>query len=172
MHHINAFKNESGFSLVELSSAIVSGGILLLTFFTLMVYGRNETDKISENVKLVNDSILLDGFFSQLSYDFPGDSINIFIDSSAEDAGTTNLTGSILKSSDSDGNSIRFAVLDSILSVLVNGTNSISLDQQVTTLAFTKDTITPNGSTTIQIAIDLLTNGKTKNMVWKYACRN
>ena len=168
-----AYKNNKGFTLVELSGAVVTGGILLLTFFSLMVYSHIETGNINERARGISDLVVADKLFSDLKLGYPIDSIKIYADDASESSGSNNTIGKILVANNGSGETIRISGTGSKLSYSYNnGTDIIEFDQPLTDIEFRKTTNAASGKQSLIINLSLYADRDTLNSNWTYAVRN
>lgn len=131
-----AIEKQEGFTLVELSTSMFAGAILLLSFTALMVFTRQESADATTRVNILTDGWMLDRFVKDHLLQTVGDSLLIYLDSDAEQSENPSLSGTILTTKDLDGNIFRIAVSNQSLDWVENGVTQNIVDADVMDLAF------------------------------------
>lgn len=167
---MSRIKKEHGFTLVELSTGMVAGTILILTFASVLVLSRQETSAATRRVNALHDVWVVDEFMHNQLSKTMSDSVKIYADSTAEQSGSPASTGSILRAADGDGNSYRIAISNQTLNWTTNGLIHNPVDADVTTLSFSEDN--SSSGKRITMGITLLSGGNTLDYEWIIAFRN
>jgi Tfp pilus assembly protein PilE len=159
-----------GFTLVELNTAMVAGGILVLAFSSILVLSRNESSSAMQRVQMQQDVMLLDRYIHNQLTSCIGDSSLIYADSTAEQSRTPSGVGTILHTKDTKGNSYRIAASNQNLNWEVNGTIHHPVDARVAGLNFRENT--SKYGKEITFGIQLLSQKDTLAYEWVIVFRN
>jgi len=90
-------KTQSGFTLSELLAAIATSSVVILAFGSALMFTRNEFSAASDRVGLAQDAVIVDRYVRNKLTIGLSDSLSIYADASAEQAGLTSETGTILR---------------------------------------------------------------------------
>lgn len=129
---------EKGFTLIELTSAMTAGAILVVSFASILVLSTKQSSAIGRRVALQQDVIVLNGYIREQLLNMIGDSLLIYTDTTAENNGITSNSGSIITTEDIDGNQYRLALSNQHLDWQKNGLSHQPVDAEVLTLNFQK----------------------------------
>lgn len=163
-------RNEDGFTLVELSTSMTAGIILLLAFTSVLVFSREEASATAERVSTLRDGWMLDRYLRNTLAETVGDSVLIYADLLAEASDTPSSSGTILKTVDPAGNTYRIAASNQNLVWQENGVTQYPVDAQVLNLAFQR-TDSPYGRR-LNLDISFLSAQDTVTYGWIITFRN
>ena len=163
-------RNKKGFTLVELSTALAAGTILLLAFSSMLVFTSKESSAASRRAELLQDVLVLDGLVHKQLSKTIGDSLLIYADTTAEQNQTASNSGSILHAKDGDGNAYRVATSNQRLTWRINGVSQQVGDSEVTNLNFQRSSSSYGEK--VDLAITFLMGEDTLNYEWIIAFRN
>ncbi|MFQ6675708.1 MAG: type II secretion system protein J [Fidelibacterota bacterium] len=137
-------RKEGGFTLVELSTAMAAGSLLVLAFASIMVLTRRQWDAVSLRVNSFQDVMVLNGYVHKQLSAAIGDSTRIYADAAAEAANSPSTSGTILRTRDVDGRTYRIGTSGQILTWDIDGQTHNPMDSRVTDLQF-QESNSPTG---------------------------
>lgn len=164
-------KSNSGTTLVELAIAMVIASIVAIGFtstlmYTRLMYADTQTHSILSQDAFVIDRYVRNKLTLQLS-----DSMTIYVDEAAEDAGSPSSSGTILRSVQPDSTVNHLYVENSDLVWTVDATQHNPVDSEVSQLNFTRRT--GNTKEILDIFMQLVANQEdTLEIEWQITLRN
>ena len=159
-----------GFTLVELISAMTASMILVMGFGSVIVFARSQLTQTNVRVGLNYDQVLIDRYVRTKLTTTVSDSMQIFVDASAEASSTTSTTGSILRAVDADSTVYHLDITSSTLQWMVDSTTHTPVDCEVSDLVFTERT--GNHSKLLTLNLNLCSAGDTLACAWSITLRN
>lgn len=163
-------KNQHGFTLVEMTTGMVAGTILVLAFSSVLVVSRRQSSAATDRVNAFQDVWVADQFIHKQLSKAVSDSTKIYADTTAEQSSTPSTSGTILRATDSDGISYRIAVANQTLDWQVDGQSFNPVDTKVPQLTFQETSST--GGKKIDIGMTFLSGEDTLAYEWTITCRN
>jgi len=161
---------ENGFTLVELSSAMVASTILVIAFASILVFINNQIFSAAGRVDLQRDIAMFDRYLREQMLFTESDSLIIYADALAEQNGLASNSGSILVTQDINDNQYRLALLDQYLEWSKNTLSYEPVEARVLDLNFEKSGSFQRPG--IAINMSLFNNNDTLNCEWNLAFRN
>lgn len=162
-----------GFTIIELTSAMAAGAIIVLALGSILVISSDESTTTSSRVQVQRDMMILDDYIqNRLTYTI-NDSLLIYADSSAEASGTPlsiGLTGTVLKTKDIYGNTYRITESNQELLWEIGSTSLNLIDTDVLSLTFRG--INTDYSTQLDIDLQVEALEDTFYYDWSISLRN
>ena len=162
--------NNRGFSLVELSTAMVASAILMVGFSSVIVFSRNQLTDTNVRVALSYDQVLLDRYIRTKLTSTIGDSMQIFSSAQNELNGITDSVGPILRAVDADSTVYHLDITGGTLLWMVDSTLHNPVDADVSDLMFYATT--GSNKKRLRIAMNLSKSGDTLAPEWSLTLRN
>jgi len=159
-----------GFSLVELTSAMVASAILVIGFGSVIVMSRNQLSDANVRVGLGYDQVILDRYVRTKLTSTVSDSMKIFADDSDEAAGITSTTGTILRAVDADSTVYHLDITDNTLLWVTDSISHNPVDSEVIDLVFT-ERVGSIGKV-LSLSMKLCSSGDTLSSAWTITLRN
>ncbi|MCF7826832.1 MAG: hypothetical protein K9M55_02355 [Candidatus Marinimicrobia bacterium] len=159
-----------GFSLVELTSAMVASAILVIGFGSVIVMSRNQLSDANVRVGLGYDQVILDRYVRTKLTSTVSDSMKIYADASDEAAGITSTTGTILRAVDADSTVYHLDITDNTLLWVTDSINHNPVDSEVIDLLFTERV--GNIGKVLSLSMKLCSAGDTLASAWTITLRN
>jgi len=163
-------RSNSGFTLVELISAMAASMILVFGFSSVIVFARSELTKTNTRVGLSYDQVLINRYVRTKLTSTISDSMQIFTDASAEAAATTSTTGPILRAVAADSTVYHLDITSNTLQWMVDSTTHTPADCNIANLVFTEQT--GNHGKILNIDMDLCSVTDTLACQWSITLRN
>jgi len=161
---------ENGFTLVELTSAMVGGTILVIAFVSILVFSNKQASYANRRVALLEDITMLDTYLRDKLVNTVGDSLRIYTDAAAEQNGSPSDSGSILVTKDISNNQYRLAPLNQQLDWQINSLSYKPVDAELFNLNFKK--VNPSFGKRGNSSITILKESDTLTARWTFAFRN
>jgi len=161
---------ENGFTLVELTSAMVGGTILVIAFASILVFSNNQASYANRRVALQEDMIMLDTYLREKLVSTIGDSLRIYTDAVAEQNGSPSDSGSILVTKDISNNQYRLAPLNQQLDWKINSLSYKPVDAKLFYLNFKK--VNSSFGKRVDISMTISEEDDTLTSEWTFAFRN
>ena len=159
-----------GFSLVELSSAMVASFILMIGFGSVIVMSRDQLSATNTRVGLSYDQVLLDRYVRTKLYSTVSDSMQIFSSIADENSATTSTTGSILRTVDSDSTIYHLEINNGTLEWMIDSTSHNPVDCGVSDLVFIERV--GNFGKILNLSMNLVSDNDTLACAWTITLRN
>ena len=159
-----------GFSLVELSSAMVASFILMIGFGSVIVMSRDQLSATNTRVGLSYDQVLLDRYVRTKLYSTVSDSMQIFSSIADENSATTSTTGSILRTVDSDSTIYHLEINNGTLEWMIDSTSHNPVDCGVSDLVFIERV--GNFGKILNLSMNLVSDDDTLACAWTITLRN
>ena len=160
-----------GFSLVELTSAMVASAILILGFGSVIVMSRQQLADTNTRVSLSYDQVLLDNYVRTKLTATVSDSMKIYANSADEMSGTTSSTGTILRAVDADSTVYHLNLTDNtLLWVTDDSINHNPVDARISDLIFTERV--GNIGKILSLRLNLISDEDTLECAWSITLRN
>lgn len=163
-------RSQEGFTLVELSTGMVAGTILVLAFTSILVFSRNQSTAATQRVNALQDVWVLDEYIHKQLIKTMSDSVLIYADSTAEQSDSPSNSGSILRTADIDGNSYRIATSNQSLTWEINGTSYNPVDAKIPSLSFQESS--SSSGKKVNMGITFLSGEDTLAYEWIITFRN
>ena len=165
------FRNNNGFSLIELTSAMVASAILMIGFGSVILMSRNQLTATNTRVGLGYDQVIIDRYVRTKLTSTVSDSMRIYADSTAEVANTTSSSGTILRAVDADS-TIYYLKLsnNTLLWVTDDSITHNPVDSHISDLLFTERT--GNIGKILNVSMNLISNDDTLSVAWSLTLRN
>lgn len=161
---------ENGFTLVELTSAMVGGTILVIAFASILVFSNKQASSANRRVSLQVDMIMLDTYLREQLLNTVGDSLLIYTDVAAEQNGSASVSGSIMVTKDIENNQYRLAPLNQHLDWQKNTLSHKPVDAKLLNLNFRK--INSSVGKGVDISMTISEEDDTLTSEWTLAFRN
>jgi len=162
--------NNRGFSLVELTSAMVASMILILGFSSVIMFSRQQLTDTSVRVALGYDQVLLDKYVRTKLTSTISDSMRIYASAADEGNGITSTSGPIMRAVDADSTVYHLDVTSGSLLWMVDSTVHNPVDCDIDGLLFTERTLS-NGKA-LKVNMRLCDGGDTLAVEWSMTLRN
>lgn len=159
-----------GFTLVELTSAMVASSILILGFGSVIVFSRQQLSETNIRVGLNYDQVLIDKYVRTKLTSTISDSMQIFADATDEATSTTSTTGTILRAVDADSTVYHLDVTGGTLLWMVDSIAHTPVDCEIVDLVFTERT--GNFGKILDVDMNLCSGGDTLASEWSITLRN
>jgi len=161
---------ESGFTLVELVSILAINGILMIAFATILIINEDNSATLLRRLNIHNDMQIFDTYINKNLLSTISDSVFIYIDSTAEQAGIYSNTGKILVMKDNVGNSFRITSINNQLWWEKNNDISTPLTSVAQSLTFSKSM--PLNQNYVEMAVTLVNATDSLRYVKSFTSRN
>ena len=164
-------RNNRGFSLVELTSAMVASAILVLGFGSVIVMSRQQLTDTNTRVGLGYDQVIIDRYVRTKLTSTVSDSMRIYADASDEAANTTSTSGTILRAVDADS-TIYYLKLanNTLLWVTDDSVTHNPVDSDISDLLFTERV--GNINKILTVSMNLISDEDTLAVAWSITLRN
>lgn len=160
-----------GTTLVELAVAIVIASIVAIGFSSVLMYTRIMYNDTRIHSILSQDTYVIDRYVRNKLTLQLSDSMKIYADESAELAGITSLSGTILRSVQPDSTVNHLSVESSVLIWTVDTTQHDPVDSEAAQLTFTRRT--GNTKDILDITLQLVAEEEdTLDIEWQITLRN
>lgn len=163
-------RSQAGFTLVELTTAMVASAILILGFSTVIIFTRKELTNTAARVGLGRDQVLIDRYIRTKLTSTISDSMKIYANSYAESIDSTSTEGVILRAVDADSTVYHVSVASGQLIWLEDSVSHSPIDGTISDLTFTERTITTGKN--LSISMGLCTTSDTIDTQWSITLRN
>lgn len=163
-------RNNKGFSLVELSSAMFASFLLVLGFSSVLMFSRKQLSDTSTRVALGYDQVIIDNYIRTKLTSTVSDSMQIFADSTAEANSTTSSSGTILRAVDADSTVFHLDITNNTLEWTVDSIIHVPVDSDISNLLFTERTGTYGK--VLDVTMDLCSEEDTLSVAWTITLRN
>lgn len=159
-----------GFSLVELTTAMVTSLILVFSFSSVVVFSRKQLTDANTRVGLGFDQVLMDRYVRTKLTTTISDSMRIYSDADAEAASITSSSGSILRAVDADSTAYHIDCVGDRLQWMIGSINHAPVDCDISDLRFTEQ---PGiHGKTLEIHLNLTSGTDTLTCEWLLTLRN
>lgn len=160
-----------GFTLAELTSAMVASAILVIGFGSVLVMSRNQLAATNTRVGLSYDQVILDRYVRTKLTSTVSDSMQIFANETDELAGTTSSTGSILRAVDADSTVYHLDLTDNtLLWVTDDSITHNPVDSEISDLFFS-ERVGSMGKI-LEMSLNLISDDDTLACEWSITLRN
>ncbi|NQV14291.1 hypothetical protein HQ531_02450 [bacterium] len=163
-------RHNSGFSLVELTSAMFASAILLLGFGSVLVFSRKQLSETSMRVGLGYDQVLVDNYVRTKLTSTVSDSMQIFANAADEATSTTSTSGTILRAVDADSTIYHIDIANNTLEWMVDSTLHTPTDATIANLLFSERQGVMNKI--LEVTMDLVSDDDTLSVAWSITLRN
>ncbi len=164
------FNSNRGFSLVELTSAMVASAILVLGFGSVIVLTRQQLSQTNVRVGLGYDQVLIDRYVRTKLTSTVSDSMRIYLNANDESNNITSTSGTILRTVDSDSTVYHLYITNNTLEWMIDSTTHIPIDCQVRDLLFREQV--GNFGKILSISMKLCSEEDTLACAWTITLRN
>ncbi|MBC8376894.1 MAG: hypothetical protein H8E26_12675 [FCB group bacterium] len=166
-----SFRNNRGFSLVELTSAMVASAILVIGFGSVIVMSRQQLSDTNTRVGLGYDQVIVDRYIRTKLTSTVSDSMRIYADAADEASNTTSTTGTILRAVDADSSIYHLDLTDNTLLWVTNDSISHNpVDAEISDLLFTERV--GNIGKILVVSMNLISDEDTLAVAWTITLRN
>ncbi len=159
-----------GFSLVELTSAMVASFILIIGFGSVIVLSRQQLTETNVRVGLGYDQVLIDNYIRTKLTSTVSDSMQIFANASDENSSTTSTSGPILRAVDSDSTVYHLDLSGNSLLWMIDSVAHVPVDCEIANLNFSERA--GNIGKILTISMDLVSSEDTLGCEWSITLRN
>ena len=159
-----------GFTLAELTSAMLASAILVLGFGSVIVLTRQQLSDTSIRVGLGYDQVLIDRYVRTKLTSTVSDSMRIYLNANDEINNITSTSGTILRTVDSDSTVYHLYVTNNTLEWMIDSTAHIPIDCGVTDLLFTEQV--GNFGKVLAVSMKLCSSDDTLSCAWTITLRN
>ena len=160
-----------GFSLVELTSAMVASAILVIGFGSVIVMSRQQLADTNTRVGLSYDQVILDRYVRTKLTSTVSDSMRIYADASDETSKTTSTSGTILRAVDADSTVYHLDLTGNTLLWVTDDTiNHTPVDCEISDLLFTERV--GNIGKILSLSMNLISDEDTLGCAWTITLRN
>lgn len=165
-----SLKGIRGTTLPEIMIALAIAGIVAVGYSSTLMYTRNMYNDTVLRSQLSQDTFIIDKYIRNELTLQVSDSLSIYVDSTAEKAGTTSNSGTILRSVRPNGTVDHIEVISSSLVWGIDSLLHYPVDSDVSSILFTKR----NGysKTLLDLSLQLAADTDTLNLDWLIALRN
>lgn len=167
---ISKANKQAGFTLVELTAAMVASTILIIGFSSVIVFSRQQLTDTATRVGLGYDQVLIDKYIRTKLTSTISDSMKIYPNAMAEGIDSTSTSGTILRAVDADSTVYHLELSSGMLVWMVDSTLHQPVDCIIDGLTFSERT----GSSTknLTINMNLCSNSDTIAAEWSITLRN
>ncbi len=160
-----------GFTLVELTSAMVASAILVIGFGSVIVMSRKQLSDTNVRVSLAYDQVILDRYVRTKLTSTVSDSMKIYASASDESNQITSTSGSILRAVDADSTVYHLDITDNTLLWVTDDTlNHNPVDNEVSDLSFSERV--GNIGKILTLRMNLISDEDTLACEWTITLRN
>jgi len=164
-------RNNRGFSLVELSSAMVASAILVIGFGSVIVMTRQQLSETNTRVGLGYDQVIIDRYVRTKLTATVSDSMRIYADATDEASHTTSTSGTILRAVDADSTVYHLDLTDNtLLWVTDDSVTHNPVDSEISDLLFTEKV--GNIGKILNVSMNLISDEDTLAVAWTITLRN
>jgi prepilin-type N-terminal cleavage/methylation domain-containing protein len=164
-------RNNRGFSLVELTSAMVASAILVLGFGSVIVMSRQQLSDTNTRVGLGYDQVIIDRYVRTKLTSTVSDSMRIYADEAAEAANTPSSSGTILRAVDADSSTYHLRLANNTLEWITDDSVTHNpVDGRISDLLFTERI--GNINKILNISMNLISDEDTLAVAWTLTLRN
>lgn len=164
-------KRNRGFSLAELTSAMVASAILVVGFGSVIVMSRKQLSDTNTRVGLGYDQVIIDRYIRTKLTSTISDSMQIFADAADELSGTTSSSGTILRAVDADSTVYHLDLTNNTLLWVTDDTvTHHPVDCEITDLLFEERT--GNIGKILDLSMKLISDEDTLSVEWSITLRN
>ena len=166
-----SFRNNKGFSLVELTSAMVASAILVLGFGSVIVMSRQQLSDTNIRVGLGYDQVIIDRYVRTKLTSTVSDSMRIYADASDEASNITSTSGTILRAVDADSTIYHLDLTDNtLLWVTDDSVTHNPVDSEISDLLFSERV--GNLGKILNVSMNLVSDEDTLSVAWTITLRN
>ena len=162
--------HQSGFSLVELTTAMVASLLLVMSFSSVVVFSRHQLTEARTRIGFSNDQVVIDNYIRSKLTGTISDSMKIYTDADAQATGIASETGAILRAVDPDSTVFHLQLNESKLLWMEGSTAHLPIDSDVSGLCFTEQT--GLHGKTLSIRMKLSAAEDTLDAAWSLSLRN
>ncbi|MCF7808065.1 MAG: prepilin-type N-terminal cleavage/methylation domain-containing protein [Candidatus Marinimicrobia bacterium] len=170
MQAISKSRNEAGFTLVELTTAMLVSAILILSFSTVILFTRKELTNTAARVGLGQDQVLMDRYIRTKLTATISDSMKIYTNSYAESVDSTSTSGVILKAVSADSTVYHISASAGQLVWMEDSIAHEPVDGTISSLNFTERTISSGKN--LSIMMEICSASDTLKTEWSITLRN
>lgn len=164
-------KRNRGFSLAELTSAMVASAILVIGFGSVIVMSRKQLSDTNTRVGLGYDQVIIDRYIRTKLTSTISDSMQIFANDVDEGNGVTSTTGPILRAVDADSSVYHLNITNNTLLWVTNDSVIHNpVDCTISDLIFTERV--GNIGKILDLSMNLISDGDTLSCEWSITLRN
>jgi len=164
-------RNNRGYSLVELSSAMVASAILMIGFGSVIVMTRQQLSDTNTRVGLGYDQVIIDRYVRTKLTSTVSDSMRIYADATDETSNTTSTSGTILRAVDADSTIYHLDLTNNtLLWVTDDSVTHNPVDSKISDLLFTERV--GNIGKILNISMNLISDEDTLAVAWTITLRN
>lgn len=161
---------QAGFTLVELTTAMLVSAILILSFSTVIIWSRQQLGDTAKRVGLGYDQVILDRYVRTKLTATISDSMRIFASSSDELSNTTSTSGVILRAVAADSTVHHIEAETGQLIWTVDSTIHYPVDSDIANLQFSERAAV--SSKVLSLSMDLCSEPDTIHVQWSMTLRN
>ena len=160
-----------GFSLIELTSAMVASAILMIGFGSVIVMSRQQLSETNIRVGLGYDQVIIDRYVRTKLTSTISDSMQIFSNATDETSHTTSTSGTILRAVDADSSVYHLGITNNTLLWITNDSiNHYPVDSEVSDLLFS-ERVGSIGKV-LTLSMNLISEDDTLACAWTITLRN
>lgn len=163
-------RQQAGFTLVELTTAMVISAILILSFSSVIIFSRKELTNTAARINLSRDQVLFDRYVRTKLTSTVSDSMKIYPNSYAESIDSSANSGVILRSVSSDSTKHHLSVVSGQLLWVEDSIQHTPVDAIIHDLTFTERKISSGKSLLINLI--LIAEPDTMESSWSITLRN
>lgn len=164
------FKSNRGFTLAELTSAMLASAILMVGFGSVIVLTRKQLSDTNVRVGLGYDQVLIDRYVRTKLTSTVSDSMRIYLNANDEISNTLSTSGTILRAVDSDSTVYHLNLTNNTLEWMIDSVTHIPIDCAVSDLLFTEQV--GNFGKVLAVSMKLCSSEDTLDCAWKITLRN
>ncbi len=166
-----SFRDNRGFSLVELTSAMVASAILVIGFGSVIVMIRQQLSDTNIRVALGYDQVIIDRYIRTKLTSTVSDSMRIYATPEDEASNTTSSSGTILRAVDADSTIYHLDLTDNTLLWVTDDSLSHNpVDAEISDLLFTERA--GNIGKILNVSMKLISEEDTLEVAWSITLRN
>jgi len=164
------FNNNRGFTLAELTSAMLASAILVIGFGSVIVLTRKQLSDTNVRVALGYDQVLIDRYVRTKLTSTVSDSMRIYLNANDELSNTTSNSGTILRAVDSDSTVYHLDLTNNTLEWMIDSVTHVPIDCVVRDLLFTQQA--GNFGKILSVSMNLCSSDDTLACAWTITLRN
>ncbi|MCF7808006.1 MAG: prepilin-type N-terminal cleavage/methylation domain-containing protein [Candidatus Marinimicrobia bacterium] len=163
-------KGSTGTTLPEIMIALVIAGIVAIGYGSMLLYTRTMYNNTVIRSQLSQDALIIDQYIrSNLTLQI-SDSLKIYADSTAENAGTPSSSGTVMRAMRIDNTVDHVEVISSQLVWEIDSLQHYPIDSDVASILFTS--YAGNNTDMLDVDIQLVESTDTLDLTWTVSIRN
>ena len=163
-------RNIRGTTLVEMMVAMTIASVVAIGYSSVLMFTRDMYNETKVRSQLSQDTYIVDQYVRKKLTLQITDSLKIYANTAAEDAGTTSSSGTILRSVRPDSTVDHLEVVSSSLVWKVDSLTHYPIDSEVANILFTQRA--GYRKIFLEISMQLIESSDTLNLDWLVSIRN